>query len=174
MHGIARGRQIYMMQPAQMTAMKSMFFFNTAIGKIAIAEDGRAITSLCLPQDMPPAGAIVQKTGLLVEAEQQLHSYLSGRRRAFDLPLDPQGSEFMRAVWRSLQSIPYGQTRSYRDVAESLNNPRACRAVGAACRKNPIPVFIPCHRVISQDGNLTGYRGGLSVKEHLLKLEARI
>jgi len=151
--------------------MKSIFFFDTALGKIAIAEDGQTITRLCLPEEAPPADASLQKTDLLCEAKEQLDSYLLGERKAFDLPLAPPGTEFMRAVWQALLAIPYGETRSYKDVANSLNRPRAFRAVGAACRANPLPVFVPCHRVIGRDGSLTGYRGGLQIKRHLLELE---
>jgi len=163
--------RVSIMAHPQIQIMKSIFFFDTALGKIAIAEDGQAVTRLFLPGEVPPADASLQKTDLLCEAKEQLDSYLLGGRKAFDLPLDLSGTEFMRAVWQALLAIPYGETRSYKDVAESLNRPRAFRAVGAACRANPLPVFIPCHRVIGRDGSLSGYRGGLQIKRHLLELE---
>ena len=105
-------------------------------------------------------------------AAAQLRDYFSGRRRSFDLPLDPQGTEFQRRVWKALSEIPYGETRSYRDIAAAVGLPRAVRAVGAANGRNPLPVVVPCHRVIGVDGKLVGYAGGLRLKKLLLELEA--
>lgn len=102
---------------------------------------------------------------------RQLAEYLAGERREFELPLAPRGTEFQRAVWRALQGIPYGELRSYVDLAEELDNPGASRAVGQANAHNPIGVVIPCHRVIAADGGIGGYTGGLHRKEHLLTLE---
>lgn len=108
---------------------------------------------------------------MLVEAATQLREYFAGRRRRFELPLDPQGTEFQRRVWKALEEIPYGETRSYRDIAIAVNLPRAVRAVGAANGRNPLPVVVPCHRVIGVDGKLVGYAGGLRLKQMLLELE---
>jgi len=152
-------------------SMKSMSFCITALGKMAIVDEGRSITQLCLPGELPPSDAALQNTDLLDEAIEQLKSYLCGERRVFELPLAPQGTDFMQRVWQCLLAIPYGETSCYREIAESLNKPLAFRAVGAACRRNPLPLFIPCHRVIGRDGSLTGYRGGLQIKEQLLNLE---
>jgi methylated-DNA-[protein]-cysteine S-methyltransferase len=102
----------------------------------------------------------------------QLRAYFEGELKQFDLLLAPVGTTFQRKVWKALRAIPYGKVASYKAVAEAVGNPRATRAVGAANRKNPIPIIIPCHRVIGSDGSLTGYGGGLETKKRLLELEA--
>lgn len=106
-------------------------------------------------------------------AASQLTEYFSGKRKDFDLPLEPQGTEFRKKVWSALTEIPYGETRSYKDIAESIGNPKACRAVGGANNKNPISIIIPCHRVVGADGSLVGYGGGLDKKTMLLDLESK-
>ena len=103
----------------------------------------------------------------------QLEEYFAGRRRYFELALRPEGSQFQRAVWTELRSIPYGETISYKDLARRVGKPQAFRAVGAANGANPIPIIIPCHRVIGNDGSLTGFGGGLPLKRRLLELESR-
>jgi methylated-DNA-[protein]-cysteine S-methyltransferase len=110
---------------------------------------------------------------LLLRVVEQLHAYFAGELRDFDLPLDMQGTEFQRRVWCELQNIPYGETRSYSYVANAIGAPKAVRAVGAANGRNPIPIIVPCHRVIGAAGSLVGYGGGLSMKKFLLDLEAR-
>ncbi|HXO30173.1 MAG TPA: methylated-DNA--[protein]-cysteine S-methyltransferase [Thermoanaerobaculia bacterium] len=107
----------------------------------------------------------------LPEVRRQLGEYFAGKRRDFVLPLDPHGTAFERGVWRALVAIPYGETRSYAEVAMTIGRPTACRAVGRANGSNPIAVVIPCHRVIGSDGSLTGYGGGLELKRLLLDLE---
>lgn len=107
----------------------------------------------------------------LKKAAHQIEEYLSGRRRQFDLPLAPEGTEFQKRVWAELSKIPYGETRSYKDVATALNDPKASRAVGTANGANPLCIVVPCHRVVSADGSLGGYSGGLAVKKALLSLE---
>ncbi|MEO8035149.1 MAG: methylated-DNA--[protein]-cysteine S-methyltransferase [Acidobacteriota bacterium] len=102
----------------------------------------------------------------------QLGEYFEGRRRDFDLPLAPAGTPFQLAVWKELTRIPYGETRSYLDVANAIGRPAACRAVGAANGANPLPIVVPCHRVIGANGSLTGFGGGLDIKRHLLRLES--
>lgn len=109
---------------------------------------------------------------VLVEAKRQLTEYFAGARRDFDLPLDFGGTDFQRAVWETLLAIPYGETWSYADVADRLGKPNATRAVGAANGQNPIPIVGPCHRVIGKNGSLTGFGGGLPLKEKLLALES--
>ncbi|WP_118949971.1 methylated-DNA--[protein]-cysteine S-methyltransferase [Taibaiella helva] len=104
-------------------------------------------------------------------AVQQLDEYFNGKRTAFDIPLSPSGTSFQEAVWRELVKVPFGKTESYGYIAHQLNNPLSIRAVGSANNRNPIAVFIPCHRIIGADGSLTGYAGGLWRKEYLLKLE---
>ncbi len=105
------------------------------------------------------------------EISRQLEAYFAGELKSFDVKLAPEGTEFQKAVWNALKEIPYGETRTYKDIAESIGNPKAYRAVGLANNRNPIAIIVPCHRVIGADGKLTGYAGGLDVKEFLLKLE---
>jgi methylated-DNA-[protein]-cysteine S-methyltransferase len=107
------------------------------------------------------------------EVVRQLRAYFNGELQAFDLPLRPEGTEFQLRVWRTLRAIPYGETISYGQLALRMGNPKAARAVGLANGRNPIPIIIPCHRVIGSDGNLTGFGGGLPVKKKLLVLESR-
>lgn len=105
------------------------------------------------------------------QCKQQLIEYFDGKRKEFELPLAPKGTNFQRQVWKKLAGIPYGETKSYSDIAVQLNNPKAVRAVGAANGKNPISIIVPCHRVIGSNGTLTGYAGGLKRKSWLLNLE---
>lgn len=151
--------------------MKIIYFYQTDIGKIGIAESDNIITNLYFHGEDIPEDAVVNETELLKEAGRQLQEYLAGKRKDFTLPLAPAGTEFMLRVWESLRSIPYGETRSYREIAQSTGNQKASRAVGLANNRNPIPIFIPCHRVVGVNGKLTGYRGGLRIKEQLLELE---
>lgn len=151
--------------------MKSLFYYQTPIGNVGILENGHAITHLYFEGEPVPADALVQETALLKEAGRQLQLYLAGELHSFDLPLDPHGTEYMRQVWEQLCAIPYGETRSYQDIARILGNSKAARAVGLANNKNPLPLFIPCHRVIGTNQKLVGYRGGLRVKGKLLELE---
>lgn len=109
---------------------------------------------------------------LLLQCERQLTEYFAGKRREFSLPLDMLGTDFQKSVWQRLLAIPYGETRSYGQLATELGNPKAMRAVGAANGKNPLSIIVPCHRVIGASGKLTGFAGGLEVKERLLRLEA--
>ena len=108
---------------------------------------------------------------VLLEAERQLNEYFEGKRTSFSIGLDPMGTKFQNDVWRELSAIPFGETRSYRQIAQRLGNPRATRAVGAANGRNPIAIVVPCHRVIGSSGKLTGFAGGLEAKAHLLSLE---
>lgn len=151
--------------------MTHLFYYDTGLGTIGIAEDGRAVTGLFFGREQRPAGASGEETELLRRAALQLREYLAGERRSFELPLSPAGTPFQRLVWNSLLEVPYGETRSYGEIARSVGNPRACRAVGMANNRNPIPVFIPCHRIVGSDGSLVGYGGGLEIKERLLRLE---
>ncbi|MBC8015435.1 MAG: methylated-DNA--[protein]-cysteine S-methyltransferase [Sporomusaceae bacterium] len=151
--------------------MKNIFFYQTSIGEIAIAENKAAITNLYFKGKMPLQDAVIQETALLKEAFRQLEDYFAGKRKFFELPLAPEGTPFQQNVWKELQQIPYGETRSYGEIGKSIDQPKAYRAVGMANNKNPILIFIPCHRVIGANGKLVGYAGGLDVKNHLLKLE---
>ena len=109
---------------------------------------------------------------LLLEAAEQLRAYFAGELREFDLPLAPDGTAFQRDVWDAVSAVPYGSTATYSDIAGAVGRPAACRAVGAANGRNPLPVIVPCHRVIGSAGGLTGYGGGLDRKRSLLDLEA--
>lgn len=151
--------------------MKNIFFYQTSIGKVAIAENKAGITNLYFHREMALQDAAIKETALLKEAFRQLEDYLAGKRKSFELPLAPEGTVFQQKVWKALQQIPYGKTRSYGDIAASIGQPKAYRAVGMANNKNPILIFIPCHRVIGANGTLVGYAGGLDVKSHLLNLE---
>lgn len=153
--------------------MKHIFFYQTNIGKISIVQNDTAITHLYLCRNIIPQDAIIEETTLLKEAGQQLNEYLAGKRALFEIPLSPEGTEFQQRVWRTLQQIPYGETRSYGEIAKTIGQPKACRAVGMANGKNPIPVIIPCHRVIGANKKLVGYLGGLNMKENLLSLEKK-
>lgn len=113
----------------------------------------------------------LRETPLLHRTARQLDAYFQGTRRTFDGPLFPQGTEFEQTVWRALLTIPHGETRSYGDIARQIGRPSACRAVGHASNQNPIGIIIPCHRVIGANGKLTGYAGGLAIKQYLLELE---
>jgi len=153
-------------------AVNNIFFYQTIIGKIGIAENRGNITNLFFQDEQIPRNNIILETDVLKEAGRQLQDYFAGKLRKFDLPLAPAGTEFMQRVWENLLTIPYGETRSYGEVAQCAGNKKAARAVGLACNRNPIPIFIPCHRVIGASGRLTGYRGGLEIKSQLLALEA--
>lgn len=144
--------------------------FGTPLGQMGLAEEDGAVVRLYLP-NAPTPRIMPHETPLLAEGRRQLLDYLTGARRTFDLPLRLQGTEFQRRVWEALRAIPYGETRSYGQLAAALGRPKACRAVGMANHNNPIPILVPCHRVVGTDGSLTGYAGGLDLKRRLLELE---
>lgn len=152
-------------------------YLETPIGILLIAGDEEAVFRIEFPRNgkpsRPKAFWVECSRGTVGEAVRQLREYFAGQREQFELPLAPEGTEFQRAVWRSLQEIPYGETISYGELAKRIGNPKASRAVGAANGQNPIPIVIPCHRVVGANGKLTGFGGGLPVKEALLALEAR-
>ncbi len=150
-----------------------LILFDTPLGLMGLEEENGALVSLRLPGQPVPRIAC-HETPLLSEGKRQVLEYLAGQRRVFDLPLAPRGTEFYRSVWQALEEIPYGETRSYRDIAQVVGRPRAVRAVGQANHNNPIPIIIPCHRVVGANGSLTGYGGGLDLKERLLRLEAGV
>ena len=137
-----------------------------------VLEGEETLTRLWLPNALPDNRGREEESPLLRAARTQLLEYLSGARRSFDLPLDPAGTAFQRSVWEALRAIPYGQTRTYGEIAAAVGRPRAVRAVGKANHVNPLPIFIPCHRVVGKNGALTGYAGGLDLKSALLALES--
>ena len=145
-------------------------FFETPLGYMALGEEEGHITRLYLP-NTPTPRLMPHETPLLSRAREQLLGYLAGERKEFDLPLAPQGTPFQQKVWKTLREIPWGETRSYKDIALAEDCPKGFRAVGMANHRNPIPIFIPCHRVIAADGSLGGYAGGLELKKALLTIE---
>ena len=146
----------------------------TKIGRIGIAEEDQCLTHLCFHQKKFPAEAVEKETPFLRKVAREIDEYLNGKRQTFDIPLKLTGTDFQRSVWNALLTIPYGETRSYRDIAEQIGNAKACRAVGMANHWNPIVIIIPCHRVIGADGSLTGFGGGLALKRQLLDLEQSV
>ncbi len=142
----------------------------TRLGVFHIISQGGSIVRLALPGRPCPECPEGDPPELL-EARDQLLEYLAGRRRDFDLPLDPEGTPFQKSVWEALRAIPWGTTRTYGQIAAAIGRPKAVRAVGQANNRNPIAIFIPCHRVVGADGALTGYAGGLDMKQKLLELE---
>lgn len=152
--------------------MKNLIRYESPIGRISIADDGETITDIFFGKPGSLQTRFKDKeTELNGLAQQQLEEYFQGIRTAFDLPLHLHGTPFQISVWEALRRIPYGETRSYRDIAEEIGNPNSYRAVGLANNKNPISVVIPCHRVIGANGDMIGYGGGLNKKRRLLELE---
>lgn len=162
--------------PTKTTNMPSFTSFRTRLWEIILVGDEAGITNLHMVtgkgrRAFAVDGAWSRDDTFFAEAEKQLREYFDGIRRAFDIPLHPRGTAFQKTVWETLRSIPYGETRTYGEVARSMGNPDAARAVGMASSKNPIPVIIPCHRVIGSSGSLTGFAHGLDAKKALLDLE---
>lgn len=151
--------------------MKSVFFYTTVIGKLGLVATEDMLTNLYFPEDKIPSDLTILETATHLNAAQQLSEYFAGQRKVFALNLAPMGSKFMKTVWQELTLITYGTTVSYKTVAKNIGNDKAYRAVGLANNKNPLPIFIPCHRVVGSNGKLVGYRGGLSNKKYLLDLE---
>ena len=145
--------------------------YQSPIGAYLIGADDTNILAI---DRIDETGTIIQKeTPLLRVAKQQLSEYFAGQRTVFDLPIKTAGTAFQQQVWQALKAIPYGETRSYKEIAAAIGNPKAVRAVGGANNKNPISIVIPCHRVIGSSGQLVGYGGGLDAKVFLLALESQ-
>ena len=136
--------------------MSNLFFYETDLGIIGIRDNNNAITEVFYSKS---------------KINDQLKEYFQGTRREFTIPIEAEGSEFQKKVWKALLDIPYGQTRTYKEIAIAIGNEKACRAVGMANNRNPISIIIPCHRVIGANGKLVGYGGGLDIKEKLLNIE---
>ena len=153
----------------------NVWYVNSILGTFRLEEEDGAVCGLALcPDGVPelePLPRKVCETPLLQEAEQQLNEYFAGARREFDLPLAAKGTPFQQAVWAEMCRIPYGETRTYGQLAAAIGRPKAARAVGRACHCNPIAIFQPCHRVVGSTGKLTGYAYGVEMKEYLLELE---
>jgi methylated-DNA-[protein]-cysteine S-methyltransferase len=147
---------------------------DTPLGPVLVAADAaglRHISFLAGTAALRPGPDWVRDAQPLAEAVRQLRAYFAGTLRSFELPLAPRGTAFQQRVWAALRGIPYGETRTYGEVARQIGRPSASRAVGAANGRNPLPVVVPCHRVIGSTGHLTGFAGGLHLKEGLLALE---
>lgn len=153
--------------------MKYLKKIETVIGKINIVEEDGYIIMVDIREKEDMKNIEEKDTKLLKEAEKQLEEYFSLKRKQFNLPYKQEGTTFMKKVWNALQEIPYGETRSYKQIAEEIGKPKAVRAVGMANNKNKIPIIIPCHRVIGSNGKLIGYALGLDVKKYLLDLESK-
>ncbi len=152
--------------------MISYYSQETKIGKFTIFEENGAIIRAVFPVlSVSINGCQCAKTLAIAEAFEQLTEFLDRKRTVFDLKLEPKGTPFQKRVWAELLKIPYGKTVSYQDIAVAIGNSKACRAVGLANNKNPIPIFIPCHRVIGKNGKMVGYAGGLDCKKSLLEIE---
>lgn len=151
--------------------------FDTPIGPLTVAASDAGLHAIEFPQNRHPQrriGWMPLEHPLLREARRQLEEYFDGERQTFDLPLAPRGTPFQREVWLALAGIPYGATISYAQLATRVGRPAAMRAVGAANGRNPLPIVLPCHRVIGADGSLTGFGGGLPTKQFLLQLEGAL
>ena len=152
-------------------------YLDTRLGRILVAADGdgiRLITFQTEENPGRPEKGWIEDAEALAAASDQLQAYFDGELEEFDLQLAPKGTPFQKRVWRELTRIPYGTTISYLELAERIGNPKAVRACGTANGANPLPIVIPCHRVIGADGSLTGYAGGLEIKEALLTLEGAL
>jgi methylated-DNA-[protein]-cysteine S-methyltransferase len=146
------------------------------VGRLTLVGSDQGLAAVLWQDDDPSRvgrGATAEDTRhpLLRQAQQELEEYFAGKRRTFTVKLDPSGTQFQNKVWKALRTIPFGETRSYGQIADQIGSRKAVRAVGAANGRNPIPIIVPCHRVIGADGTLTGFGGGLAIKARLLALE---
>ena len=151
--------------------MNYKYHYQTEIGKIYIAENGNEINFVTFDKTKIPKEYKELETQNIKKCYKEIHEYLNARRKTFTININPSGTAFQKKVWKELIKIPYGNTVTYKDIAKSIGNEQACRAVGMANNKNPIAIIVPCHRVIGKNGDLTGYAGGLGIKKQLLDLE---
>lgn len=151
--------------------MVNALIHDSPVGPLTLVSDGDWLVGLHFEGWNPPAAALHKSDALLATTARQLDAYFAGRLKTFDLPLAPRGTPFQQRVWSALRAIPFGETRSYGQLAAALGKPSAMRAVGAANGRNPIAIVVPCHRVIGADGSLTGFGGGIERKKFLLRLE---
>ena len=146
--------------------------YKSPIGTLYIVEENEKIIEIRYENEKEEV--LEKNTKILEKAVQELEEYFKGKIKEFDIPLNPKGTEFMKKVWKELQKIPYGKTTSYGKIAEKIGNPKASRAVGMANHNNPIPIIIPCHRVIGKNNKMVGYALGIDKKEYLLNLELKV
>jgi|GEM_PF-120049 len=152
-----------------------LIFQYTPIGRMGVEVEGGKVVALWLPQiKAPPATRGVKPDALTQKAFAQIGGFLAGKRKAFDLPLEIRGTDFQKRVWQALCAIPYGQTASYGEIAQAIGQPKAARAVGMACNANPLPLVVPCHRVVAGGGRIGGFASGGGVKEKLLAVEGSL
>ncbi len=149
-------------------------YLNTPIGRLRLVSDGDHLVRIDFEGHQDGSAGEEADDPLLEACAEQLRDYFAGKRQYFNLPLAPPGTPFQRAVWQALEEIPFGELRSYRDIAAAIGKPTATRAVGAANGRNPLPIVVPCHRVVGSDGSLTGFAGGLAIKRQLLILEGSL
>lgn len=147
------------------------YYYNSPIGRLRIVQNHKGICQIVLPNTEIEVNATEKLTPIIEKTITQLKEYFQGERKNFDVPLSLKGTDFQLKVWRELMKIPYGHTICYSELAEKIGNSKAQRAVGMANNRNPVPIIVPCHRVVGKNGNLTGYGGGLDIKAKLLKLE---
>ena len=151
--------------------MKNVYTYEFNLCSLSIAEENGALCNILFSHENITDFFERKENSVIKQVHKQLEEYFNGKRKAFDLPLAPRGTEFQKKIWDLLKKIPYGETRSYGQIAAMADNPKGSRAVGMANNRNPLPVVIPCHRVIGSGGALTGYAGGLDLKQKLLELE---
>ena len=151
---------------------KKSYLYSSPIGELTIVVEDELLKGLHFG-DEPDGERVEEVEGLIKETVAALNAYFAGELKEFTLPLSPEGTDFQQRTWQSLCDIPYGETRSYKEVAEMAGSPKAARAVGMANNRNPIAIIIPCHRVVGADGKLVGFGGGLDKKEFLLELERK-
>ncbi len=154
--------------------IKQYCYYKAPFGELLLVRTKKGLEELHFPnyhKANTPRAEWVNAPLFFKDVIQQLKEYFMGKRKEFTIPLNPTGTSFQMRVWSELQKIPFGTTSSYLDIAKRIHNPKACRAVGGANNKNPISIIIPCHRIIGKDGSLTGFGGGLEVKEFLLNHE---
>ena len=154
--------------------MKQYCYYQSPIGRLLIAGTDGRLEAIFFPNSIDQfkiSDEVQYREENFADILRQLDEYFAGKRQIFEVDVFPAGTDFQQKVWQELQNVPFGQTASYGEIAARIDNPKACRAIGMANGKNPIPIIIPCHRIIGKDGSLTGFGGGLDIKRKLLELE---
>ncbi len=154
--------------------MKQYCYYQSPIGRLLIAGTNGRLEAIFFPNSINEfeiSNDTQYNEEIFKDILRQLSDYFAGKRQKFEIDVFPAGTDFQKKVWQELQNVPFGETVSYGEIAARIDNPKACRAIGMANSKNPIPIIIPCHRIIGKDGSLTGFGGGLDIKRKLLELE---